>query len=274
MLLGKAIRLNRLFSHPSGRYLAVAIDHGISYNDYEIPKGIDRIDRTIKQIVAGRPNSITLQKGIANSCFMEYAGQVPLIMQTVAYTPPAPWKDYQIAFIEEAIALGADAVAMAIGVIGDYQGEEVAMLSRLIRDALPYGIPVIGHIYPKGNTAKPEDFYALKYVKYAAHIGAEIGLDIVKVPYTGTSESFADVVASCPVKVVAAGGSKTSSITEVLEMAHSIIEAGAVGITFGRNVWQHDNIVAVLAALKAIVYENKSVEESFNLYKELSGKEK
>ena len=62
MLLGKAIRLNRLFNHPSGRYISVAIDHGISYNDYEIPKGIDRIAHTIKQIVAGRPNSIILQK--------------------------------------------------------------------------------------------------------------------------------------------------------------------------------------------------------------------
>ena len=272
MLLGKAIRLNRLFSHPSGRYISVAIDHGISYKEYEIPKGIDRIAQTIKQIVAGKPNSITLQKGIASSCFMEHAGQVPLVMQTVAYAPPAPWKDYQIAFVEEAIALGADAIAMAIGVIGEYQGEEVAMLSRLIRDARPNGMPVIGHIYPKGNTAKPEDFYSLKYVKYAAHIGAEVGLDIVKVPYTGSPASFSEVVAACPIKVVAAGGPKTSTVNEVLEMAYGVIEAGAVGLTFGRNVWQRDNIVAILSALKAIVHEKKSVEESFDLYKEQSNK--
>jgi DhnA family fructose-bisphosphate aldolase class Ia len=184
--------------------------------------------------------------------------------------PSTPWKDYQLAYINEAITLGADAIAMAIGVIGDYQGEEIAMLSNLVNEASIFGLPVIGYIYPKGNTAKPEDFYDLKYVKYAAHVGSEIGLDIIKVPYTGSIDSFAVVVESCTTKVVAAGGQKINSITKVLEMANEIIEAGAAGITFGRNVWQDDHITAIIAALKAIVHERDSVKKALKIYNELS----
>jgi DhnA family fructose-bisphosphate aldolase class Ia len=195
-----------------------------------------------------------------------------LILQSTFYVPELPWKDYQISFIEEATALGADAIAMSIGVIGDYQGEEVAMLSRLVKEASPFGMPVIGHIYPKGNTTKPEDFYSVRYLQYAAHLGAEIGLDIVKVPYTGSPDTFKKVVASCPIKLVVAGGPNTSTLFEKLEMAHGAIEAGADGITFGRNVWQDNNIVAIITALKAIVYRGASVKKAVEIYQETASK--
>jgi DhnA family fructose-bisphosphate aldolase class Ia len=53
MLLGKKIRLNRLFNHESGKYISIALDHAIYYEQYEIPKGIQNISETIGQIVMG-----------------------------------------------------------------------------------------------------------------------------------------------------------------------------------------------------------------------------
>jgi len=99
---------------------------------------------------------------------------------------------------------------------------------------------------------------------------AEIGLDIVKIPYTGSPNTFKKVVASCPIKLVVAGGPNTSTLHEKLEMAYGVIEAGADGITFGRNVWQDDHIVAIISALKAIVYRGVSVKQAAEIYQEMS----
>jgi len=43
-------------------------------------------------------------------------------------------------------------------------------------------------------------------IKHVARLGAELGADIVKVSYTGSVESFREVVLGCPVPVVIAGG--------------------------------------------------------------------
>ena len=93
-------------------------------------------------------------------------------------------------------------------------------------------------------------------------VGVELGADIVKVPYTGDMESFADVVSSCCVPVVIAGGERMESTRDVLQMVHDAIKAGGAGISMGRNVFQHPNRIQLVRALRAIVHENATVEEA------------
>ena len=266
MLLGKAVRLGRLLTNPSGKFLSVAVDHGIA-NSYDWTQGLDRFD----QIIAARPDAITMMKGTASHYLTPYAGQIPWIMQTTAFPPHRTSVDYQLSFVEDAIALGADAIAMTISVVGDEQGEMIAMLGRLVTEARPVGLPVIAHIYPKGNLARPEDFTSLPYVRYAARVGVEVGVDIIKIPYTGSPETFAEIVDACPVPVVAAGGPRLDSLEALFTMVRGVIDAGARGLTIGRNVWQARHIPATIAALKAIVHENKPVAQALEIYYSLSG---
>ena len=93
-------------------------------------------------------------------------------------------------------------------------------------------------------------------------VGVELGADIVKVPYTGDMESFSDVVSSCCVPVVIAGGERMESTRDVLQMVHDAIKAGGAGISMGRNVFQHPNRIQLVRALRAIVHENATVEEA------------
>ena len=86
-------------------------------------------------------------------------------------------------------------------------------------------------------------------------VGVELGADIVKVPYTGDMESFSDVVSSCCVPVVIAGGERMDSTRDVLQMVHDAIKAGGAGISMGRNVFQHPNRIQLVRALRAIVHE-------------------
>src|SRR5262245_29999081 len=110
MGLGKQIRLNRIFSHPSGRLCSVAVDHFMIYNE-GLPPGLRHIKETLAAVVAGQPDAVTMHKGIAASLWGPYAGKIPLILQTSGVRPDDTG-DFQYATIEEAVRLGADAVAV------------------------------------------------------------------------------------------------------------------------------------------------------------------
>jgi DhnA family fructose-bisphosphate aldolase class Ia len=264
MVLGKRIRLNRIFSSPSGRVVTVAIDHPIAFS-WDVPVELQHIREILPRIVEGRPDAITIQKGGAEHYFEPFAGRVPLIVQTCFFLPGIPRRDYQIGFVEDALRLGADAVAMTITVGTEHQGELAAMLGRLVRDAAPVGLPVITHIYPKGEMVPENERNSLKWCLYAARTGAEIGVDVVKTNYTGTPDTFRKVVEACPVPVVAAGGPKLNTSREVLEMARGVVEAGGAGLTVGRNVWAARDVAGTIRALKAVVHDGASVDDALAL---------
>ena len=101
-------------------------------------------------------------------------------------------------------------------------------------------------------------------VKHAARVGAELGADIVKCPYTGSPETFREVVEGCTVPVVIAGGSKTTD-EETLKMIEGAVKAGGAGISMGRNAFQHENPTKLVKAACAIVHEGISVEEALKI---------
>jgi len=99
-------------------------------------------------------------------------------------------------------------------------------------------------------------------VAHAARLGAELGADIVKTSYTGDIDSFRDVIKGCPAPVVVAGGPKTNTDEEFLQMIKDAMEAGAAGVAVGRNIFQHDDVVGITRAVCKIVHENADVEEA------------
>ena len=101
---------------------------------------------------------------------------------------------------------------------------------------------------------------------YASRLVMELGVDIVETFYTGSTETFAQVVeAAAPALVVAVGGPKLKKDADALHMAYDVVQAGAAGITFGRNVWESSNIPGMIQALKHIVYSNGSVDEAVKI---------
>jgi DhnA family fructose-bisphosphate aldolase class Ia len=94
-------------------------------------------------------------------------------------------------------------------------------------------------------------------IKHAARVGAELGADIVKVPYSGSSESFRDVVQGCFVPVVIAGGEKMDTDEDILRMVNGAMAAGAAGVSIGRNVFQHQNPTKIVQAIAGIVHNER-----------------
>ena len=248
--LGKQIRLNRIFSHPSGRILAVAVDHMINYA-IGMPEGLRRIEDTVRKVIEARPSSITLNKGVAMRCIKELAGRVPLIVQQTAVSPL--WAgQVSHAEVEEVVAMGADAIAVATFVKDPNEYDNLKQLAATVRAAERFGLPVIPHIYPiveKHGKRVVSD--VAEDIAYAARVGLEMGADVVKIPYTGDVASFRDIVSVMPIRVVTAGGPKCDTLEEAAAMMRDVVRSGAAGSTVGRNVWGFPDIAEAIITLKA-----------------------
>jgi class I fructose-bisphosphate aldolase len=152
---------------------------------------------------------------------------------------------------------------MALTVGSADQAQLLSSLGALVREAETVGLPVIVHSYPCGELVPPDERYTVKQVGYASRLVMELGVDIVKTFYTGSAETFARVVdMAAPALVVAAGGPRLESDGDVLRMAYDVVQAGADGITFGRNIWQSDDVAGIIGALKHILHAGGTVAEA------------
>ncbi len=260
--LGKAVRIQRLKNPTSGRILTVALDHAPSYG---VLAGLENIQSVIERVASGRPDAILLMKGTAERCYLPYVGRIALILKCSSLSPFHPEHDVWVSQIEDALRLGADAIAMALTVGSPQQPHLLSNLAALVREAERLGMPVIVHAYPNGELVPPDERYSAQQVRYAARLAMEFGVDIVKTFYTGSAETFAQVVeAAAPALVVAAGGPRLETDADVLRMAYGVVQAGAAGITFGRNVWQSEDTAAMIGALRHVVHHGGTVDEALS----------
>ena len=248
MNVGKLVRINRIFSHSSGRLCSVAVDHFIGYG-HGLPDGLRRIGPTLEAIAAGRPDAVTMHKGIAASAWAPYAGRIPMILQSTTARPDETARE-QVATPEDAVRLGADGFAVAAFVRGATEAEHLKVVADCVREAARFDMPVICHIYPRD--AQNKISFAPEDIAWAVRCALEVGVDVVKTPYCGDVKAYAQIVADCPVPVVAAGGPKAETLPAALRMLAEVVQSGAKGATIGRNVWGFQQITAAVQAFKAV----------------------
>lgn len=261
MSLGKQVRLNRLFSHSSGRLCSVAVDHFINYGESQIPAGLRQISQTLEQILAGRPDSITMHRGVATSAWLPFAGRIPFILQSTLARPDDSFHE-QVATPEDAVRLGADAFALAAFVRGPSEGRYLKTITDCVTAAAPYEMPVITHIYPRRFSDGVTISFDPDDIAWAVRCALECGTDVIKVPYCNDVAAYAEIVAACPVPVVAAGGPQTSDFEGALGMLHQVVQSGARGAVVGRNVWGFERVTAAVEAMKAVVHDSLSPHEA------------
>lgn len=254
MDVGKAIRLARCFSHESGRFCSVAVDHFIGYQA-GIPEGLRDLRKTIDVLVAGKPDAITMHAGVARTCWQPHAGRVPLIIQSIAARPDDT-ADEQLATPADAVRLGADAFATCAFVRGATEAAHLRRVTQVVREAEQLGMPVIVHTYPRRSVGDGVEIsYAPEHIAWAVRCCVECGVDVIKVPYCGDRAAYTQIVAECPVPVVAAGGPKTETLKAALLMAVDVMASGAKGMTIGRNIWGAPQVAQALTAFQLVIHD-------------------
>jgi putative autoinducer-2 (AI-2) aldolase len=133
-------------------------------------------------------------------------------------------------------------------------------LATLVNECEDYGIPVMAVT----AVGKELEKRGARYLALSCRIAAELGARVVKTYWC--EEDFDKVVNGCPVPVVIAGGPKCETELDVFEFVYDGMQKGAVGINLGRNVWQNPHPVAMAKALRAIVHENATAKEAYQLF--------
>jgi DhnA family fructose-bisphosphate aldolase class Ia len=256
-----ALRERRLFRE-SGRSLVIAMDHA---RVMPTVTGLKDINSVIKTCIGAGADAILAPMGSAAGCASALGnGGLWLSVDTTAATASS--------VVESALRLGADGIKAEIypwckpenDFFRNRSGAETVLgIACLVAECHKWGLPCmiesIPHGWPAADKRTPETVAA------AARVASETGADYVKTFYTGDKESFTTAIENCNVPILILGGVKVDSDKDVLQMVRDAIDCGAVGITMGRNIWGHDNIAGMTAALAAIVHDDSSVDDAYGL---------
>ncbi|BAF58806.1 MAG: fructose-bisphosphate aldolase [Pelotomaculum sp.] len=265
---GLQIRLKRIFRKNTGRTLVVAIDHGMALGPMA---GIRNIRETVERLDStGLVDAWLLTKGILRYGF-EPAGTPGIILRIsggATIAGPELTREGLTATLEEALAAGADAVAVSAFIGSPYEHETLVNLAAAAGRCRRWNVPLLGVVgLGKTNEDKKKD---PKFIALATRVAAEHGADLVKTYYT--EENFDQVVAGCPVPVLIAGGPKCDTDGDTLKMVYGAVQGGARGIVMGRNVWQSPHPRALLAAVHGIIHRGLSLREACELLEEKARK--
>ncbi len=264
-MIGKAIRMERIIDRNSQKSVIVPMDHGVTVGPIE---GLADMRTTISKVVSGGANAILMHKGMVRAGHRGTGQDVGLIIHLSAGTSlsPDPNAKELVCTVEEAIKLGADAVSIHVNIGAETDREMLRQFGLVSERCMFWQMPLVAMVYTRGP--KVRDEYDVENAKLAARAGAELGADIVKVVYTGSPQSFREVVNGCPVPVVIAGGPKMGSDEEIFRMVEGALEAGAAGVSIGRNAFQHEHPDRMIRALDRMVHHNATVAEAIEILKD------
>jgi len=261
-MMGKTIRMERIMDRVKGTIVIVPMDHGVTVGPVE---GLTALKETVNAVAQGGANAVLMHKGVVAEGHRGGGEDIGLIIHLSAGTTLAqdPNCKVLVCTVEEAIKLGADAVSIHVNIGAPDEKTMLGDFGRVASSCLNWGMPLLAMVYPRGPKIKNP--YDVTVVKHAARLGAELGADLVKVPYTGDPKSFHEVTQGCPVPVLIAGGEKMDTDEDVLAMVRGAMDAGGAGVSIGRNVFQHPDPRKMVEAISLLVHKGTSLKEALEV---------
>jgi len=256
-VIGKEIRLERIMDRNTGRAVIIPMDHGFTMGQIE---GLCNMTETVNAVSEGGANAIVLHKGMVKGGHRKRGKDIGLIVHLSASTSlnPDPNDKVLVCTVEEAVALGADAVSIHINLGAPNESRMIESAGEVVRDCNRWGMPLLIMIYPRGQGIDPTSPQA---IGHCVRVAEELGADLIKTNYTGDPETFRRITAACSVPVMIAGGEKGGDM-ETLTTIRDAIGAGAAGVCMGRNAFQRDDPARFIAAISRVVHEDVSPAEA------------
>ena len=253
-------RLSRIIQPKTGRTVMLAVDHGYFLGP---TTGLEQPRKTIMPLTP-YADSLMLTRGVLRRC-IDPEISTPIVLRVSGGTSILTELSNEgvITCMEDAVRLNAAGVALSIFVGAQYERQTLLSLASLIDEGERVGMPVLA------VTAVGKDMTRdSRYLGLACRIAAELGAHMVKTYYC---EGFEKVVESCPVPIVIAGGKKIPE-KDALILTYNAIHAGAVGVDMGRNIFQSEAPLAMIKAVRAVVHDNYTADEAFELFNEEKSK--
>ncbi len=263
-------RLKRFFRR-DGRALIFAMDHGFEHGPEDFNEVWEHVNPRVilKKVIRAGVDGVMLLPVIARISGDVLNPNVGLMVKLTSKTNLRPKQDQllqsPLGFVEDAIKLGADAVAATVYWGSAYEDIMMKQFAEVASIAHDFGLPVVQFSYPRGpyineKYGKKEDY---RVVMYGARAAAEMGADMIKTYWTGSKETFAKVVdAAAGVPVLLSGGAKAKNPLEFLKVVYEVIEAGGAGAVVGRNIFQRENPEPMIKAILRVIHRNEEPEEA------------
>jgi fructose-bisphosphate aldolase / 2-amino-3,7-dideoxy-D-threo-hept-6-ulosonate synthase len=255
--VGKVMRLKRVIDS-SGVSVICALDHGMTAPTFLEPLA-DIAQRT-REAVTGGANVIMMSKGMIRQAVDAFSPTTSLALLLSASANPGETRPQviQIASVEEAADLGADAVVLFTALGGESEPGMIRTLAEVGKESARLGVPLIAEAeFPTTYATVEElsDRYGFEYLRRSVRLCAELGADIVKTNWPGDEEAFGRLVEAVNgIPVVLAGGSRIED-AELLRRMECAMQAGAIGCSVGRNIFMHRSPEAITRALSRVIRE-------------------
>lgn len=277
MKITPKVRMNRLFRN--GGCLDVAIDHGVC-NEPSFLAGLEDMSRVVEMLVDAGPDAIQMTYGQADLLQARPEQDKPALVMRLDMGNPynatrhkVMWAELQNAADPVLAAVEMDAACVVVNLFmlpdePDLFRQCVQNIARVRADCSRYGMPLmIEPLVMLPNEMRggyQVDGDAEKIVTLT-RLATEMGADIIKADPTTNPQDFHRVVEAARVPVLARGGGK-EDLRLVLEKSAALIAQGAKGLVYGRNIYQHDNPKAVVAALMAIIHNGADGAAAWEIY--------
>ena len=255
-------RLARMIKPSDGRSVMLACDHGYFMGPtrkLEVPR------RTFEPLVP-YADVLSVTRGVLRTSVAP-SWDIPILLRVSGGTSVLQndLSDEGLTVgMKDALRLNASAVSISIFVGTAHERQTLLNLAKLVDEGEDRGMPVMA-ITAVGKELEKRD---ARYLALACRIAAEIGAHVVKTYYC---EGFSKVVEGCPVPLVVAGGPKLNTEADAFQLAYDALQAGAIGVDMGRNIWQNDHSVAMIKGIRAIVHEGATVKEASDVFDQSKG---
>jgi 2-amino-4,5-dihydroxy-6-oxo-7-(phosphonooxy)heptanoate synthase len=247
----RRLRLRRLYRHDPGGLLVVPLDHAIGAGPLAHRGDLDGL---VAQLADNGADAVVLHKGAVRRVRPRRFQEMSLVLQLNAGTSLAsdPDAKYPVATVEEALRLGAHAVSVQVNAASLTEDRQVAHLAAVAGSCDRWGVPLLAMMYVRGPAILDGSEPAL--VAHALAVAAELGADLVKTALPESATAIAEITATCPVPVLAAGGAAAGGSGAALTRLAAAIRAGAGGVAAGRLVFTADDPGAVVRRLSALIH--------------------
>jgi DhnA family fructose-bisphosphate aldolase class Ia len=267
------MRMKRVIDS-AGVSVICALDHGMTSPQFLEPLA-DIATRTA-EAVAGGANVIMMSKGMIRIAEPAFSPTTSLALLLSASANPEKGEPevVQIAEVEEASRLGADAVVLFTALGGPSEPGMIRALAAIGRGCETLGIPLIAEAeFPTTYASVDElkDRYGFEYLRRNVRLCGELGADIIKTNWPGDEASFRKLVeAANGIPVVLAGGSRLED-DELLRRMEAAMTVGAIGCSVGRNIFMHRSPEAITRALSRVIRERWTANKAMDALRQEVG---